>query len=64
LEAQAFIDDAELFFKMNPDHVPDDWQKIQCAISNISGGAKEWKQNKLNNLRATDALWTDWNTFK
>ncbi|KAF8333316.1 hypothetical protein F5887DRAFT_1080351 [Amanita rubescens] len=73
-DANTFIEDIEIFFDMNPERMNTDCLKILAALNKISDGARQWKKNKLADLRKSrvtteggvtrPALFNDWDAFK
>src|SRR6266550_3088831 len=73
-EARPFIEKIEIFFLLNPIRFDNDRKKILVALYQISDGAEQWKQNKLEELKNLTATtvggvthptqFDDWNAFR
>ena len=64
-EAKAFIQNCEIYFRLNPKRIAadDDGTKIFLALNKISDGAKEWKDAQIDDLLKPDSK-INWTTFK
>jgi hypothetical protein len=66
-EAEEFVTNLELYFKLNPTRFTENETRIAYALGNIIGGARQWKINKVQDLNDTTKptiKWDDWNDFK
>ena len=66
-EAEEFLTNLELYFKLNPTRFANNETRVAYALGNIVGGARQWKINKVQDLGSTakpTIIWDDWNGFK
>jgi len=64
-EAKAFIQNCEIYFRLNPKRIAadDDGTKIFLALNKISDGAKEWKDAQIDELLKPGST-INWTAFK
>ncbi len=73
-EAHPFIENIEIFFLLNPIWIDSNRKKILVTLHKISDGAKQWKRNKLEELKnstattvegvTTPSLFNNWDAFR
>jgi hypothetical protein len=66
-EAEEFVTNLKLYFKLNLTHFTENETRIAYTLGNIIGGAQQWKITKvqdLNNTAKPTVKWDDWNDFK